>query len=217
MKEPYPTEVKVWDVPLRIWHWLFAGVLVVSLVTGLVAELSSMLIHKLAGFGVLSLLVFRLLWGLRGATYARWSRYWTTPRHVWEHFRGRGKLTPHTAPGICIALLFVLTVLLQATSGLFMTDDVFFEGPLYDLASDDVADAIEVVHENAWRGLVTLISIHLIAQIVYLVLLRNKTPMSMFTGKKPVQLPATEERWWWACSCLCFAMLTFYNLISWSD
>src|SRR3546814_19552086 len=65
--------IKLWDAPLRLFHWLFAGTVIAAVVTGWVGG-NLMPWHGRLGLLVLGLLVFRLVWGFVGSTYARWSR-----------------------------------------------------------------------------------------------------------------------------------------------
>ena len=66
--------VRVWDVPTRLFHWAlalcFVGLLVTSQVGG-----SAMVWHFRFGYGVLSLLLFRVVWGLLGGHWSRFSTF----------------------------------------------------------------------------------------------------------------------------------------------
>ena len=187
---------KVWDWPLRLWHWLFGTALAVALATGLVDELKSIEVHQWAGISAIALLAFRIVWGFCGGTYARWQHYWTTPRKIWNHFKGNGVLTPHTAPGIALVVILMVATVMQSTSGLFMTDDVLFDGPLNRYANDEVLEVLDNVHHNAWRVVLVCIATHLAAQLIYGVVLRDSTPLGMFSGKKHVALPTAKYPAW---------------------
>ena len=64
--DPDPAEtVQVWDLPLRVWHWLLAVLVLVAWVTPNVHDR----LHRLAGYAVLGLLAFRLIWGLVGTRH----------------------------------------------------------------------------------------------------------------------------------------------------
>ena len=91
-------KVKVWDWPLRVWHWAFAACLCALLYTGL-RETSPLLPwHMRCGVLLVGLLLFRLLWGFWGGAHARWRGYGVSPRQFIDHFRGRRVDDPHTAP-----------------------------------------------------------------------------------------------------------------------
>lgn len=210
-------KVTVWDVPLRIWHWLFATALLTALATGLIEELYDIAVHQWAGISVVSLLVFRLTWGIWGASYARWAKYWTTPRKFIDHFLRRGELTPHTAPGIALALILMLGALVQSTTGLFMTDDIFFDAPLHDLVDKATFEWIYLLHHNAWWLVLVAIAVHLSAQLVYGVVLRDPTPLGMITGQKQVALPTVSTPWLRALFSLTLGVATFVILALYAD
>ena len=184
MKSSFKSQLLVWDLPLRLWHWAFVVAIGTALATALIDELQSLVVHQWAGITVFCLLVFRLTWGLWGGIYARWQHYRTTPKKFIQHFRRRGVSEPHTSPGIVLVLILMLAALAQSTSGLFMTDDVFFEAPLHDFIEGEAADVVDDIHTNAWRLLLVAVSIHLLAHFIYGLVLRNTISLSMVTGKK---------------------------------
>ena len=202
-------KVTVWDAPLRIWHWLFGVAVLTALATGLIEEFQDIEVHQWAGISVVSLLVFRLTWGIWGSTYARWAKYWTTPRKFLDHFLRRGELTPHTAPGIVLVVILMSAALVQSVTGLFMTDDIFFEGPLHDYVDEATFDWIYLLHHNAWRFVLVAVAVHLSAQLIYGVFLRDPTPLSMITGQKRVALPTVSTPWMRALFSLATAVAAF--------
>ena len=70
--------IRVWDLPLRLFHWLLAGLVVAAYVT---VELGGnwMEWHGRIGLAILGLLIFRLAWGVAGSTHARFSGFFPTP------------------------------------------------------------------------------------------------------------------------------------------
>lgn len=210
-------KVTVWDVPLRIWHWLFGAAVLTALATGLIEEIYDIQVHQWAGITVVSLLVFRLTWGIWGATYARWTKYWTTPRKFVDHFLRKGELTPHTAPGIVLVVILMIAALVQSATGLFMTDDIFFEGPLHDYVDEATFDWIYLLHHNAWRFVAVAVGVHLLAQLIYGVVLRDLTPLSMITGQKRVALPTVSTPWIRALFSLAMSVVTFLVLALLAD
>ena len=188
---------RVWDLPIRLWHWLFAGCVVFSLYTGLSGEFSLMEWHQRSGYAILALLLFRVGWGLWGGLYTRFRHYVTTPRAVLAHFVRR--LRPehpapraHTAPGIALVVLLFLVVAVQATTGLFATDDIFINGPLREYVAEETASTMNWIHHRAFRLVIVLVLIHLVAHVVYGTM-RDPTPLSMITGRKAVDLPPTDH------------------------
>jgi len=183
----------VWDWPLRVWHWAFALTVAGSLTTGLLGNLALMDWHMRLGYVALGLLLFRLGWALWGPLYARLSAFRPSPRGFLDHFRGRGVTEPRTAPGSALALLLVVAVGAQAVSGLFTSDQIFTEGPMVRHASADTVDSLSFLHHRVFWLVLGLIGAHLTAHAIY-AMRRDPTPLSMFTGRKPVRLPSLSAQ-----------------------
>ena len=92
--------VKVWDLPTRLFHWLLVGLVVVGVVTGFVTPEWWMGVHIWAGYGLLALMAFRLVWGICGPEYSRVVSFLYPPRSTVEHLRGLVLLRPHITWGI---------------------------------------------------------------------------------------------------------------------
>ena len=180
-----PPLTLVWDWPLRIWHWLFAVSVSASLVTGLLGDIALMEWHLRLGYCALGLLLFRIGWAFWGSRYARVGSFRTSPSRFVAHFRGRAGHEPRTAPGAALAILLVVAVATQAVSGLYTTDEIFTEGPLVRGAGDETVEAMTWLHHRTFWIVLTLISVHLLAHLIY-ALRRDPTPLSMFTGRKRV-------------------------------
>jgi cytochrome b len=183
----------VWDLPLRIWHWLFALSICGSLYTGLSGDISLVDRHQQFGYCLLGLLLFRVGWAVWGGRYARYSHYAISLRGIWAHFRGAASATPHTDPGVAIAVAFVLLVLLQVTTGLFATDDIFTEGPLARYVERDTAQSMTWLHHRVFWLVVAAVVVHLSAHVVY-GLRGDSTPLAMITGRKAVDLVPAQPR-----------------------
>ena len=195
---PVADKGAIWDWPLRLWHWAFALCIAFSLYSGLDGDIDLAQWHQRSGLALLGLLVFRFAWAIWGGIYARWHHYWTTPKELWLHFRGRAPATvAHTSPGTALALLFAATVTAQVGSGLFTTDDILTEGPLFALASEEFARAAGWLHHRLHWVILFGVSAHLAANAVYAFGMRDITPLAMFTGRKPksAQLPSTPHFW----------------------
>lgn len=187
----------VWDWPLRLWHWAFAAGIAFSLYSGLDGDISLLESHQRSGLVLLGLLVFRLGWAIWGGLYARLGNYKTTPAAVLRHFKAgtTGTTGSHTAPGIALAAALLAAAALQVCTGLVATDDIFTEGPLHRYVSAEVADAATWIHHRLHWVILGLVSVHLLAHAIYGFVLRNRLPLSMFTGRKPAMLPDTPHYW----------------------
>lgn len=184
----------MWDLSLRIWHWLFATTITFSLATGLSDDLKLIDWHLRSGYTVVALLTFRLCWGLFGTKFARFTAYRTTPAALLEHFKGASDGQVHTAAGVLMAWSVWLTCLVQASCGLFTSDDIFTEGPLARYASDAQIDIASFVHARAYWVLIGLISIHLAAILWYGLVRHDSLALSMFSGRKAVSAEPVSAR-----------------------
>ncbi len=189
------TEPKtIWDLPLRLWHWAFAICVGFSLYTGLDGDISWLEWHVRSGLTICGLLAFRIGWAIWGGRYARAGWFKTSPKAMLAYFRGDASIdTPRTPPGAALALLLVAMVFVQASTGLFATDEIFTEGPLTRSVEIETARDFTWVHNRVFWGILVAIGVHLLAHLVYAVRGGPHHPRSMITGMKPLELEATES------------------------
>ena len=77
--------VKVWDVPVRVIHWLLVLLVVLSWIT---AELDLLPLHQLSGYLILALVLVRIVWGFAGSTTARFAHFVKGPAAI-KAYAGR--------------------------------------------------------------------------------------------------------------------------------
>ena len=184
----------VWDWPLRLWHWAFAAGIAFSLYSGLDGDIGLLEWHQRCGLALLGLILFRIGWAVWGGRYARVGNYRTTPAAFLRHFKG-GASGTHTAPGVALATVLLAAAALQVCTGLVATDDIFTEGPLHRYVSAELADIATWIHHRLHWAIIGLVSVHLLAHAIYGLVLRDRLPLSMFTGKKPATAPDTPHYW----------------------
>jgi cytochrome b len=130
--------VQVWDLPVRLFHWLLVVLLVVSFTTGKLGG-NWLAWHFRSGYCILALVLFRIIWGVAGSQTARFSDFIKGPEGVFTYarslIRGAGMFHAGHNPmgGLMIVLMLVL-LLVQATTGLFVDDDNGTRAPLADKA-----------------------------------------------------------------------------------
>jgi cytochrome b len=177
--------IEVWDLPLRVFHWLLALCVSASIVTG---EIGGNLIDWHGRFGVLvlGLLVFRVIWGFVGSTHARFVNFIPTPAKISAYLKGQWQGQGHNPLGAfsVIALLGVLAALVGG--GLFANDDIAFQGPLFSLVDKSVSDKLRSVHAYAFDVLVGLLVLHIAAIVFYARVKKHNLVAPMVTGKKVV-------------------------------
>ncbi|MEX2488355.1 MAG: cytochrome b/b6 domain-containing protein [Pseudomonadales bacterium] len=194
-------KIFVWDLPLRLFHWALVILVSVSLYTGLTGGLTLMDYHMLSGYGILTLLVFRLAWGLFGTRYARFAAFVYSARTILraarDLFHRSGEpYIGHNPLGSLSVLAFIVALLVQAGTGLFANDDIFTEGPLVHLVSDATSNQLTRIHRtNVWI-IAVLIGLHLTAVTFYEAYKRQRLITPMITGKKIVaeNTAATQDK-----------------------
>jgi len=177
--------IQVWDLPLRLFHWLLALSVLSAVVTG---ELGGNLIdwHGRIGVLILGLLVFRIIWGFVGTTHARFANFFPTPARIAAYLKGQWQGHGHNPLGALsvIALLGVLAALVG--TGLFANDDIAFHGPLFNLIDKSLSDKLSGLHALSFDALIVLIPLHLAAIIFYARVKKHNLVVPMLTGKKVV-------------------------------
>ena len=203
------TSLVVWDLPTRLFHWVLVGLIGLSWWTG---EQGKNDLHLYSGYAVLTLLIFRLLWGIFGSSTARFSSFVRGPRAVVDYL-GRMKTWPgvgHTPLGALSVLALLAVLFLQVGTGLIQTDDDgLVEGPLAPLVSYDVAEAAHDLHEVSFNLLLVLIGLHVAAILVYRLVLGKRLLGTMITGKADLDLsaePMRRGKGWVAALCLVVAL-----------
>ena len=185
----------VWDLPIRLFHWLTALLIPVAYVTW---RLNWMNWHAWVGDALLALLLFRLLWGFFGSDTARFSRFVASPRSAARHlahiFRREPDLQAGHNPAGGWAVVLLLALLLgQVLTGIFVLNDVANEGPFTELTPAPIANLMTALHDQLlWLALVAAAALHVAAILVYGVAKRHNLLLPMITGRKtlPHSVPA---------------------------
>lgn len=174
----------VWDLPVRLFHWSLVICIAGAVIT---AQIGEMDLHERFGVAVLILVLFRVTWGVIGGQHARFASFVRGPGAAVRYLRGLRRGAQHE-PGhspiggwSVLAMLVVFAV--QATLGLFATDDIFFDGPLADLVSTEASRTLTSLHHLNAKLVIALVVLHLVAVLVYLYVLRTNLIRPMITGR----------------------------------
>lgn len=183
--------ILVWDVPVRLFHWSLALLLVVSYFTARAGG-DWMNLHFWSGYAILTLLFFRIAWGFLGSTTARFSSFLKGPSAAIAHLahllgRGRPRDAGHNPLGGAMVVVMILAVLAQAATGLFAadTDMGMVNGPLALKVADKWVERATDFHSFWINVLLILVGLHVLAVLFYLVWKRQNLIGAMFTGRKP--------------------------------
>ena len=184
-------KIYVWDLPVRFFHWTLVILMVVSYFTGKAGK-DWMALHFWSGYGILTLLIFRIIWGLVGSTTARFSNFIKGPSagiaHLREMFLPDGpREAGHNPVGGAMVIVLIVAVLAQAAAGLFSvdTDMGMVNGPLAKLVADSTAERVSGFHKFWVNVLIALAAVHVLAALVYLAWKRQNLIGAMITGRKP--------------------------------
>ena len=176
------THVKVWDLPIRFFHWALVLVFSGLWYTGKNADLER---HFLLGKIMLGLLIFRLLWGFFGSETARFSQFPLHPRSAFQYIKGVfGDSKGHNPLGSWSVILILSLLTLQVVTGLFANDGIMEEGPLTQFIATSLSDELTSIHRLAFDGLLIAVSLHITAVLYYQLIKRQKLVHAMITGKK---------------------------------
>jgi len=191
-----PEGVRVWDLPVRLFHWLLV-LLIVSL--WITAIRGWMTVHYIAGVSTLVLVLFRVTWGFFGSTTARFSDFLAGPRHVLAYLRGlRGgedqRHAGHNPAGGWMVLTFLLLILAQATIGLFANDEFAFKGPFAEWISGKRSDLLTRIHVFLFDAILVCIWLHLCAITFYVKVKRDDLVRPMLNGSRTAaQVPKGQR------------------------
>ena len=178
----------VWDLPVRLFHWLLLLLVCVSWYCG---EAGEMAWHMRSGTCILALLLFRIAWGFLGSTTARFSSFVKGPGAALAYARSLHSKSPvpmvgHNPLGGWMVVALLLLLLIQAGTGLFANDDIFTEGPLAHLVSKAASDQLTVIHKTNFNILLVLIALHVAAAFFYLFVKGDNLIRPMITGRKEI-------------------------------
>ena len=180
------TRFQVWDLPTRLFHWALVLLVCLLFFTGLQGKLD---LHMKLGQATLGLLLFRLIWGFIGNRQARFADFIAGPTAALAYLRslfgtpGR-KYLGHNPVGGYAVLLMLAALLLQAVSGLFTSDDIATDGPLYAKVSGAVSAQFSTLHRWGFDILLVVIGVHLAANAFYLLVKRENLVGPMISGNK---------------------------------
>lgn len=192
----------VWDLPVRLVHWLLACLIVFSWWS---VHHHHTDWHIWSGCGILTLLIFRLLWGFFGSSTARWTGFVRGPAAIRDYLRGSWTGIGHNPVGALSVIGLFLAIAIQVGLGLIAQDeDGIYTGPLFRLVSSETSDKARDIHELWFNVIVGLIALHVAAIIFYHFRGKHLTK-PMITGRAQIE-PGTVAmrpgKWWVALICL---------------
>lgn len=180
--------VMVWDLWVRVGHWLVVGLIAFQFYSGEEIDLRDW--HAWAGIALLSWIVFRLGWGFWGPRYARFSSFVGGPSATWQSARRLIRREHETSPGhsviggLGVVALMALIAVLTLT-GLVSTDDIFYDAPLNHWVNSEWAGWATSIHHLAGNALIVVVAAHVSAVVWHQWVMRQALIQGMVHGRKP--------------------------------
>jgi len=193
--------VKVWDIMVRVFHWSLAIFFLLAYITG--DELET--VHAWIGYIIIGLLGFRIIWGVIGTRYARFTHFIYSPQTIMGYLKSLLTSHPkhylgHNPAGGAMVIVMILFLSLVSWSGL-KAYEAEGKGPLaateISIVSNAVADDWyeddhghkgddfwEDIHEFIVNFMVLLVFIHLVGVLVSSALHKENLVRAMITGRK---------------------------------
>jgi cytochrome b len=178
-------ELKVWDPWIRLTHWGIALLLPFSWWS---AETGRFDLHFLSGYAILTLVLFRLAWGLVGSETARFARFVKGPAAAWRYLvtLRRREIPPtigHNAAGGWMVVVLLALLLVQGASGLFADDLILNRGPLARRVEEAWSSFATSIHLRVFWVVLGCAVLHVLAVLAYRLLAGRNLVGPMLTGR----------------------------------
>jgi cytochrome b len=171
--------VRVWDPFVRIFHWGLAASFLVAYLT----RHGGGTLHYWAGGAAAALILLRVIWGILGTRYARFSQFVRSPLTIIGYLRAivvgnEARYVGHNPAGGAMIVALMLAMLATATTGYLQTTDQFFGD-----------EGMQKLHDLLGNGLLLLVLGHLAGVAVASLRHRENLVGSMITGRKRPPAP----------------------------
>lgn len=181
--------VVAWDLPTRLAKWALAVLVGLAFASRWYGD-EALVWHMWNGLAILTLVVFRLLWGLVGGSTARFSAFLRSPLaaigYATALLRGRApSYLGHNPLGGLMVVALLALVAAQGVTGLFTTDDILVDGPLVTTVDESIVSRASALHQDIYGWLLALIGLHVVANLGYSLLGRDNLVRAMISGRKP--------------------------------
>lgn len=183
MNDTHNQRIRLWDLPTRVFHWSLVLCVGALLVSGKIGG-NAIDWHGRFGVAVAGLLAFRIVWGLAGSTYARFTQFFPTPASLRAYLRGEWRGVGHNPLGAFSVFGLLGLLALQVSTGIFANDDIAFNGYLYQLVGKDLSDRLTGIHRLSSNLLIALVALHIGAIAFYVRIKKENLVKPMLTGWK---------------------------------
>ncbi|MCE6953164.1 cytochrome b/b6 domain-containing protein [Cereibacter sphaeroides] len=179
-----PVLVRVWDLPIRLFHWSLATSVAISVATGFLGGAEAIRWHVGAGLVAVGLVLARIVWGFTGPTHARFRDFAPSAADVVEHVRSDSpRHLGHNPLGALMVFGLITVMLVIGVSGLAMLGGMFKTGPLA-FWSFEAGRSGREIHEFAAWAVLGLVALHLGGVVFESLRSRENLARAMLTGVK---------------------------------
>lgn len=185
----HQADIKVWDPLVRLFHWTLVGAFAIAWLT----EDEWLGLHAYAGYVVGALLLFRLIWGVLGSRYARFSDFVKSPARVVGYLRDLAQFRAertigHNPAGGAMIIALLIMLLLTTLTGL-LAYGATGGGPLAEPLFANMtygSELFEEIHEFFANFTLILVVVHLLGVGFGSYLHKENLVRAMITGNKRV-------------------------------
>ena len=192
--------IRVWDLPTRIFHALLIACVADLVITGELAG-EAMQWHFLFGYAVLTLVLFRLVWGLVGGHWSRFVHFVPSPSQLRTYVKA---LRSHDAPpsvghnplGALSVMAMLGILLIQVFSGFISDDEIAATGPWTSLVPNDWIELATQYHAEVGKTILIILVILHVASILYYKRFKGEdlvTPMIYGDKQATPSTPASRD------------------------
>jgi cytochrome b len=187
----------VWDLPVRIFHWLLVAAFVGAFVTNKLG-VAYFGWHVFCGYAVIVLVAFRIVWGIVGTRHALFRNFLRGPvdtlRYASSLLRGRPPAyAGHNPLGALMVVVLLLGLAAQAILGLFGNDEIVNVGPFYGYVGDAVSLRLTSLHRHLFYWIAAAIGIHVAAVLIHRVFHGERLVKAMISGRKPSHIVGAHD------------------------
>jgi cytochrome b len=200
------TSIRVWDAPTRVFHWLLVFCFAGAYLTAESERWS--LVHVTLGYTLGGLIAFRLLWGMVGTRYARFSSFVQGPTAVLTYAKSMAAGTPkhfvghNPAGAVAIVLLLVAGIAIVATG--------------YATYNEIGGEWLSEVHEAAANTMLVLVGVHIAGVVVASWLHKENLAHAMVSGFKQGKAADGIRRVWASVAVLLLAGVLAFWYLQWA-
>ena len=183
-----------WDLLQRLVHWCFPVLIVFAWWS---AENGQMQWHAYAGYALLVLVLWRIVWGFVGSDHAKFKQFVVGVPSILSYLKdARTERPGHNPLGGWSVVTMLGLLLVQTVSGLFNTDELLLQGPLTVFASDGLIEIASEVHETSWLGIQALVLLHIVVVCYHQWVKKDGLITQMGFGSRLTRVSSRRPRLW---------------------